>query len=118
MYTACMLYLRSVGLCLEHVYSVGFISFLYHHLHRANAQRVCGPTPSNSLHRHIKFSKTLAKLEIKGTRDENKENNLADKVADNLFFYQTNEKITGQEIKKTVKRVVYLHFHKMKKKMS
>ena len=29
-------------------------------------------------------------------RDENKENNLADKVADKLFFYQTNEKITGQ----------------------
>ena len=30
------------------------------------------------------------------TRDGNKENNLADKVADKLFFYQTNEKITGQ----------------------
>ena len=29
-------------------------------------------------------------------RDGNKENNLADKVADKLFFYQTNEKNTGQ----------------------
>ena len=55
---------------------------------------------------------------IPTSRDGNKENNLADKVADKLFFYQTNEKITGQEIKKTVEKVVYLHFHETKKKMS
>ena len=34
------------------------------------------------------------------SRDGNKENNLAAKVADKLFFYQTNEKIIANKLKK------------------
>jgi len=45
------------------------------------------------------------------TRDENKENNLADKVADELFFYQTNEKITGQEMES----FIYIFIKRRKK---
>ena len=53
------------------------------------------------------------------SRDENKENNLADKVADKLFFYQTNEKITGQEIKKKQLKESFIYiFIKRRKKMS
>jgi len=38
-----------------------------------------------------------------GSRPGNEEKNLAAKVADKLFFYQPNEKMTRQEIKKLFK---------------
>ena len=46
------------------------------------------------------------------TRDGNKENNLGAKVPDKLFFYQANEKMTGQEIKKQLKELFIYIFKK------